>query len=67
MSISAPASGPRSGTVSLEDYAEHCSCRRLHFSLDIKSLGTPVLAWGSGQAGEGVRRANPLWLEGEGE
>ena len=52
---------------SLEDYVEYYNCRRLHFSLDIKNLETPMMAWRSRQASEEVRRANPLWMEEERE
>ena len=50
---------------SLEDYVAYYNCRRLHFSLDIKNLETPIMAWRSRQASEEVRRANPLWMEEE--
>ena len=52
---------------SLEDYVEYYNNRRLHFSLDIKNLETPLAAWRSRQASEGVRRANPRWMEDERE
>lgn len=52
---------------SLEDYVEYYNNRRLHFSLDIKNLETPLAAWQSRQASEEVRRANPLWMEEERE
>ena len=48
---------------SLGAYIDHCSERRLHFSLDIDNYETPLMAFGNRKATESIRKEEPKWME----
>ena len=48
---------------SLSDFVAYYNEQRLHFSLDIDNLETPLRAFSSRKATKAIRKNNPQWME----